>query len=494
MSLNTLFALRSHLALCLIFSVTGCGDSFGDDELGQGSEGASEDTDEVGSSGNEEESGGGSQDESSGDQDESSGDQDESSGDQDGSSGDQDGSSEAESGSSETEVESGSSETEVESGSSGVEGESGSGEEESTEESTDDHSGGSTDDHGESSTDGHEDSGGAFIPVPERLVLSSASGARAWVDPALSDVFVPDPDLSFGTSVFLDSVVVGQRVFTADLNGGLRIFEPLEALEDGAAPSVVVPSGAVYDGWISERTTMRSDTGGGLWMVTEAGMVHFEDAGEIDAGSVADALLEIPSGLAVLGAIHEGSDRAFVASGSQLWIWEQASTRVGIDADFDESLPLIYANDLIVAGDKLVISQFGEPKLAIYDAETVSAGNPEPEATLDGLFNPGGLYSWKDLLFIIDSGVIRIHDIDNLGLANNILYAAEGEPAELIYSSSHVLYVRFADEVEVWSSVPDEPAKTQLLSAESEALGMALEECFSDENCEFGQCVAGVCR
>ena len=138
--------------------------------------------------------------------------------------------------------------------------------------------------------------------------------------------------------------------------------------------------------------------------------------------------------------------------------------------------------------------QFGAPKLALYDAATWSEANPDPLATVPGLFNPSGLYARGNLLFVIDVGVIYVVNLEDLMVLGEINFDEESEPVELIYSSSEVLYVRLPDAVEVWSDLLVDPMLTQVLLAEGEALGMALQECLSDAGCAEGSCVSGVCR
>ncbi len=314
-----------------------------------------------------------------------------------------------------------------------------------------------------------------------------------WFDPALSADPFPAADVYFDTSVLFDTVANEQRLFVASEDLSLRIYEPFVELGDNAPISEALPPAALFDGELVLRPTLRADAAGRLWGVSNLGMLRFDDANALTGDSLADALLEIPT-YATNGEADAGVDRAFVANDNTMWIWNEASTRIGVDAEFDDALPLSSASHLIVAGDRVIVAQFGEPKLALYDAATVSEAAPDPIATLPGSFDPSHLYARANLLFVVDVGVLHIFDLDTLELVTQILYDEEEEPVEVIYSSKQNLYIRLPDTVNVWSEVPANPTPGPILLGEGEALGMALQECFVANDCAEGSCVSGLCR
>ncbi|MCA9699734.1 MAG: hypothetical protein KC431_19565, partial [Myxococcales bacterium] len=273
----------------------------------------------------------------------------------------------------------------------------------------------------------------------------------------------------------------------------LRVYEPFVSLADDAQAIHALPPAALFDAETVLRPTMRVDAAGRLWVVSDLGMLRFDDAAAIDDASVADALLATPD-TAFSGETHDASDRAFVAGGFGVWIWEQASTRIDLDADFDEFLPADDPTHVIVAGDRLVVAEANQPQLALYDAATVSALDPDPVALLPGFTDPWRLYVRGNLLFVIDTAKLHVIDLDSLEPVGELAYDEDYEPDELIYSSKHNLYLRLPDGVDVWSDVPENPSHVAFLSGDGEALGMALQECFGDGDCDEGSCVSGLCR
>ncbi len=248
-----------------------------------------------------------------------------------------------------------------------------------------------------------------------------------------------------------------------------------------------------YQGSAGFHRTIQGDAAGRLWFVLEGALLRWDDAESAIDGSPPDARLEAP-GTMFLGQYDDGSDRAFLGNWGQIWIWNDASTRVGTDMTYDEEFILIEGFD--VADGRLVMVEPEPQYIGIYDPATLSADSPDPIATIDtdGYINP--IHLWGNLVFAAYLDTVRIYDLDDQSLLAEIPYEPLGPPmTEMLYTSNGTLYMVLFDVVEVWTNVPDNPTLTQTLAFDPmlRAGGLGVYECLVDDECAPGRCISGKC-
>jgi hypothetical protein len=271
-----------------------------------------------------------------------------------------------------------------------------------------------TDPDASSQTDGSSSPIDAPEPATHpRLVVASAAGVQIW-DHAdeLATATAADATLAGIDATALGLAVHVDDLFVTSTHPTSAVYRFATTLEDGATPTGSVSAASFGGALVASHTKLQVDANDDLW-IEHAGTLHLVTSASTATG--ASAHFTHPWGQIAGMAYDETGDHLFGGqiSGAGLLVWNQAATRTGEVAAMDYALSSTSAFHAEIAADRLYVSHYSPPDIAVWDDISAVTGSRPPDHTLATLCGSSSA-ELRYIAVTADDVLVVIHSEDQV--------------------------------------------------------------------------------
>jgi len=247
-------------------------------------------------------------------------------------------------------------------------------------------------------------------PTYPRLVVASASGVQIW-DHAdvLAAPRVADATLAGIDASALGLALHGDELFVTSSHPSNAVYRFAATLADGATPTGAVTAASFGGALYAAHTKLQVDRNGDLW-IAAGGTLHL--VASASTATAASAHFTHPWQQIFGMAYDETGDHLFggQVSGAGLLVWNQAKARTGEVTAMDYALSSTSAFHAEIAADRLYVSHYAPPDVAVWDGISAVTAGRAPDHTLATLCDAGSSAELRYITVTTDDVLIVIHN------------------------------------------------------------------------------------